>query len=214
MALRPVGANAGDDGERDVLGTDAHREHALDPHPHALRPPLPQGLGHEHMGDFGGADPECDGPEGPMGRGVGVAAHDGQPRQGQPLLRPHHMDDALAGIVEAEEVDAVGEGVLVELLHHPADALVRNAARAAGGHVMVGHPEGEVRPRHRRVATSKLGEGVVRPLVHEVPVDPEQGLPVLAGENRVLVPNLVEEGAGLAHGGHLGLGRSCIKRGP
>ena len=71
---------------------------------------------------------------------------------------------------------------------------------------MVGHPEGEVRPRHQSIAFSELGKGVVRSFVHEVPVDPEQRLPVLASENRVLVPNLVEEGAGLAHGGHLGLG--------
>ncbi len=73
-----------------------------------LRPLLPERLRHQHMGDLGRADAEGERAERAMGGGVAVTADHGQARQGQPLLGPHHMDDALAGIVEAEQPDADG----------------------------------------------------------------------------------------------------------
>jgi hypothetical protein len=79
MPLCAVGADAGDDGERDVLGADPRAEPAVDRDP---RPPgllLPQGLGHQHRRNLSDADAERIGAEGAMGRGVAVAAHDQRP---------------------------------------------------------------------------------------------------------------------------------------
>jgi len=59
-----------------VRGRDAER----------LRGRLPKGLGREHVGHFGGADAEGKRAEGPVCRGVRIAAHDSHPRLRQPLL--------------------------------------------------------------------------------------------------------------------------------
>ena len=67
------------------------------------------------MRHFGGADAEGVGAERAVGRGVAVAAHDQQARQGQALLGTDDMHDALPGIVQAEQLDAVLGGVLLDL---------------------------------------------------------------------------------------------------
>ena len=71
------------------------------------------------MRHLGRADAERVGAERAVGRGVAVAADDQQARQGQALLRPDHMHDALARIVEAEQLDAMLGGILLDLAHHP-----------------------------------------------------------------------------------------------
>ena len=76
---------------------------AVDRDAHALRLLLPQRLRHQHMRHLGGADAEGVGAERAVRGGVAVAADDREARQGQPLLRADHMDDALARIAEAEQ---------------------------------------------------------------------------------------------------------------
>ena len=49
---------------------------------------LGQGLGGQHVLDLAGADAEGQGAEGPVGRGVAVAADDGHARLGQPCSGP------------------------------------------------------------------------------------------------------------------------------
>ena len=56
---------------------------------------LGQGLGGEHVLDLAGADAEGDRPEGAVGGGVGVAAHDGHARLGQALLGADDVHDAV-----------------------------------------------------------------------------------------------------------------------
>ena len=41
-----------------------------------------------------------------MRGGVAVAAHNGQPRQGEALLRPSHMNNALANVIHRQIFDA------------------------------------------------------------------------------------------------------------
>src|SRR5688572_2374090 len=59
---------------------------------------------------------------------------------------------------------------------------------------MVGDTEGEVRMGDLGAALPQLVEGMKRALVHKVPIDPQQRLPVLAGYDGVTVPELVEQG--------------------
>ena len=62
-----------------------------------------QALRRQHVAHLRGADPERQGAERAVRRGVTVAADDRHARLGQPELRPDHMDDALATAVEVEE---------------------------------------------------------------------------------------------------------------
>ncbi|MNT58902.1 hypothetical protein D3C72_1963690 [compost metagenome] len=54
------------------------------------------------MLDLGRADAESQRPDGAMGGGVAVAADDGGARQGQSLLRPDDVDDALIHAVQRD----------------------------------------------------------------------------------------------------------------
>ena len=144
VAGRAVGADMGDDRQHDVLGRNAGRCDAIDGDAHARRLLLPDRLRHQHMRHFGGADAEGVGAERAVGRGVAVAADDQQARQGQALLGADDMHDALPGIVQAEQLDAVLRGILLDLAHHPRQLGIGDVApRAARRHVMVGDAEGQ-----------------------------------------------------------------------
>ena len=146
---------------------------AIDGDAHARRLLLPDRLRHQHMRHFGGADAEGVGAERAVGRGVAVAADDQQARQGQALLGADHMHDALPGIVQAEQLDAVLGGVLLDLAHHPRQLGIGDVApRAARRHVMVGDAEGQARlgdrdarapPACRRRGTSPRARSGGRP---------------------------------------------------
>ncbi len=86
-----------DQGQDDVLAAHPRREPAVDADLVRRGPALEQGLGCQDHLDLGRPDPEREGPEGAMGRGVGIAAHDRHARLREPELRPDHVDDALVG---------------------------------------------------------------------------------------------------------------------
>ena len=108
-----VDADASDDREDHILGTDAEPEPAVDAHLHGAGSSLHQGLGRQRVLDLAGADAEGESTEGAVGRGVGVAADDGHSRLGEPQLGTDDMDDALARVAEPvagdAEVAAVGQ---------------------------------------------------------------------------------------------------------
>ena len=211
----------GDHRERQVLGEDAGREAAVDPHAHRLGLALQQRLGGQHMPDLGGADAERQRPEGPVGGGVAVAADHGHARAGEALLRPgdmHHTPglaapvsqfDAVGGGVDPQRVD-LGLGLIGDIGAFPV-----SARRQGGGRVVQGG-EGLVRATHLDAPGIELAERLrARHLVHEVQVDVEQGRAILGlGLDHVGVPHLVEQGAR----GDLRLGRAdrlrAIRRAP
>ena len=98
MAGAAGGADLADDGEDDVLGGDALRQLAVDDDAHVLGFRLDQRLRRQHMLDLGRADAMRERAEGAVRRGMAVAADDGRARQGEALLRPDDMDDALAAV--------------------------------------------------------------------------------------------------------------------
>ena len=112
------------------------------------------------------------------------------------------MHDALPRIVQAEQLDAVLGRVLLDLAHHARELGIGDVApRAAGRHVMVGHAEGQARFGDLDAALRELAEGMERALVHVVAVDPEQRLAVLAADDLMGGPELVDQGLGLVHAG-------------
>ncbi len=200
MALRAVGADARDDGERDILGGDAGAGLAVDGDAHALRLFLPQRLRHQNVRHLGGADAEGVGAERAVGRGVAVAAHDRKPRQRQPLLRPDHMNDALARIVEAEQYDAVRRRVGLERAHHRRDfGIGDRPVAAARRHIVIGDAEGELRLGDVAPARAHLAEGMERAFMHVMAIDPEERGAVLARHDRVRRPQFVDQGLRCVH---------------
>ena len=52
---------------------------------------------------FGSSDAEGKGSERPVSGSMGIPAHDGRTREGQSLLRAHHMDNPLARVTQVEQ---------------------------------------------------------------------------------------------------------------
>ena len=73
-------------------------ESPVDGHAHGLRFLLDQRLRREHMLGLRGADAEGERAERAVGRGVAVAAHQRDARQGEALLRADDVADALAPV--------------------------------------------------------------------------------------------------------------------
>ena len=199
MARGAIGADLGDDRKREVLGGEAVAEPAVGDDPHAPWLLLPEGLRRQHMGNFGRTDSKGERTEGAMGRGVTVTADDQEARQGQPQFRPNDVNDALPGIFQPEQGDALIAGILIEVADHArdlgiGDRLVATARR----HIMVGDAECQLRLCDAGAAPGQLAEGVKRAFMNVVPVDPEQGLAV-AFQDLVLSPEFVEQGQRRCH---------------
>ncbi len=111
-------AEQADDLEDDVLGVDARGELAVHLDASHLGAREGEALGGEHVAHLARADPEGDGAEGAVGRGVAVAAGDGHPRLGQAELGPDHMHDALLPRVRTEIAHPGLRGIALELHHH------------------------------------------------------------------------------------------------
>ena len=147
------------------------------------------------------------GPEGAVGRGVGVPADDGHARLGAALLGADNVDDAVADVAHGEEFDAVVGDVPLEGGELQAGFFVDHGthaqALALGGNVVVGHGQGPVRAPDLPPVGAQAGKGLRRRhLVDQVEVDVEDRLAVLFGDE-VRIPDLVIEGLA-SHAAHLG----------
>ena len=80
------------------LAVDAGGQLAVDRDRQRLRARLRQRLRGQHVLDLAGADAEGQGPEGAVGGGVAVAAHDRHAGQRAALLGADHVHDALVRI--------------------------------------------------------------------------------------------------------------------
>ena len=99
----PAGrADFTDDGQDHIFRRAAVRKDAVDPDFHGLGPLLHQALGCQHVLDFAGADPECQGAKGAVRRRMRVAADDRRAGEGEALFRADHMHDALPDIAHVE----------------------------------------------------------------------------------------------------------------
>ena len=100
------GADLADDGEDDVLGSDARRQFAVDGGAHVQRLRLDQRLRRQHVFDFRRADAIGERAECAMRRGMAVAAHDRRSGQGETLLGADDVNDALTLVELVVVLDA------------------------------------------------------------------------------------------------------------
>jgi len=114
MAGTAGGADPADHCQHHVLGGHPRGQLALDAYQQILHFLGDQTLGGEHVLHFRGADAVRECPEGTVGGGVGIAAHQGHPRQGGALLRSDDVHDPLAAVVHLVFEDAVLGAVVVQ----------------------------------------------------------------------------------------------------
>src|SRR3546814_8272291 len=105
MAGRPVDSDQGEQVKGQILGMDVRRQPPLDADPHIARLALADGLGREHMLDLRRTDPEREGAERAVGRGMAVAADDRHSRLRTSLFRADDMDDAAPPIAHRERLE-------------------------------------------------------------------------------------------------------------
>ena len=159
------------------------------------------------MQRVGGADPEGQAPERPMGGGVRIRPGDEQAGLRDAELRRHHVQDALLRIVEAEIPHPIGAGIAVEALQHPAHGRIAHPRETElaipGRHVMVGAGDHLLRPMDGAPHRFEIVEGVPGALVQQQIVHIEQPL-ALHLRHLMALPNLVHHGPAAAHiPGHL-----------
>lgn len=116
------------------------------------------------------------------------------------MFWPDHMDDPLAWVRDAEQLDAMPARVGAEVGDHLGNGRIGNGLMASTCRdIMVGNAEGEARLCYIQTLASDLAERVVRAFMHKVSIDPKQRIAGRAGCDRVVIPDLVEERAGRWH---------------
>ena len=133
---------------------------------------------------------------------MAVAAHDGGAGQGEALLGPDHMDDALAAVALVIILDAEFAGVLGQRGDLQRGLGIVDPKGAVGGrHVVVDHGQRLLRRADGAAGHAQTLEGLrAGHLMHQMPVDIEQAGAVRRLVHQMGVPDLVVEGAGLGHG--------------
>jgi hypothetical protein len=106
-----------------------------------------------------------------------------------------HVHDALTRVVEREVHDAELARVPVQQLDHAALLRVGDGVDLVHqrGHAVVGGGEHLLGPAHLEAAVAQEFEGVHRAVVDQVAPDVQQGLPVVAVDDAVRLPDLLVE---------------------
>nr|WP_252934162.1 hypothetical protein [Streptomyces sp. EL5] len=184
----------------DVLGGDTRGECAVDLDAAHLEPVHGHGLGGQDVAHLGGADPQGDGAERPVRRGVRVAAGDGHTGLGKALLGADDVDDAVLVAARGEETESEVLGVGLQLREHVLPQLVEEGAGdGVGGDDVVGGGDVALGHGHAQAALTKHGERLrAGRLVHEVQTDEELCSAVPVVPHCVKVEHLVVER--VAHG--------------
>ena len=195
------GADLADDGKDHVLGGYAGCQIAVNGDPHVLGRLLDQRLGGQHMLDLGSADAECQRAERAVGRGVRITTDDGHAGLGESLLRPDHMNDALADIVHGEIGNTEIGSILGKRLDLNAGFLVGDAGgTVCCRDVVVGDCEGAVRRANGPAGIAQTFECLrAGHFVNKVPVDVNQAGTVILAMHNMRIPDFVKKGLWRRH---------------
>ncbi len=174
-----------------VLGGDAGGQPALELHPHGFGPALDQRLRRQHMGQLARTDAEGQRAEPAMRAGMAVAAHDHATGQAEAEFRPDDMDDALAGLVDIEHLDAAGGGFDPQRRQQLLPDLDRAGAAMRGRDRMVRGRESQFGVMNPEVAALEVEQAArAAEIVQQMAIDMEQiGVVADMGDD-MLVPDL------------------------
>ena len=185
------GADMPDQREDQVLGGDAERQLALERHAHGFRPALDQGLRRQHMRKLARADAEGERAEAAMRAGVAVAADDQAAGQAQAEFRTDDMDDALAGLVDIEHLDAAGRRFRPQRRQQLLPDLDRAGAPVRGRNRMVGRRKGQLGIVDREAAALEIEQPArAAEIMQQMAIDMEQIGILAQSRDDMLVPDL------------------------
>ena len=150
------------------------------------------------MGELAGAAAEGERAE--PADGAGVAVGDRMRRAGQhdAEFRRHHVRNALLGIVDIEQPDAVVAAAFAHRLDKGGARRVGVVvASGPGRYRMILHREGQVGPVHFSLLLLQLREGMMGvQLVQHVAIDIEQIAAIGALADAMEIPDFVEQSPG------------------
>ena len=186
-------AQAPDDPQDHILGTQRSMGGAMQHDAHVLRLARHQALGGQAMGHLGGADAEGQRAKGAVGGGMGVATDDGDARQREALLRTHHMHDTLTSIAHGQLDDAETPGVAPQ----GRQLFLRQGVchlETCGGDVVIFHGKLCGTATHRAPGMLQRGKGLRRGhLVQQLAVDVQKRAAVRQLIHHMTGPELVVE---------------------
>ncbi len=186
-------ADTANDGQHQILGAHTGGQPAVRLDEHAPGLVLNQALGGQYVLHLGGADPEGQGPEGPVSRGVGVPTNHRHARQRQALLGADHVHDTLAGIVHPELREMKFGTVVIQGLHlDPRCGLLDPCGAVRCWHVVVRRGDDRVLPPGLPPREPQALEGLWRGhLVDQMPINVKERRAVLVAAHNMGVPDLV-----------------------
>ncbi len=164
---------AADDVEDDVLRVDTAPERAVHRDTAHLQRLHRQTLRGEHVAHLGSPDAEGNGAEGPVCRGMAVAAGNRHPGLGQAELGADDVDDALVGVADVVQRNAELAAVLLERRHHfLGEHVEERPALVQRRHDVIHGGKRAVRKGHLAAAAAEHVERLrARDLVNEVQTD-------------------------------------------
>ena len=173
-----------------VLGGDARGHLAFELHPHGFRPALDQRLRRQHMGQLARSDAEGQRAQPAMGAGMAVAADDQATGQAEAEFGSDDMDDALAGLVDIEHLDAAGRGFDPQRRQQLLPDLDGAGAAMRGRNRVVRRREGQFGIMNRKVAALEVEQAArAAEIVQQMAIDMEQiGIVADMGDD-MLVPD-------------------------
>ena len=200
MARGAGSADLADDGEDNVLARDTEAERAVDGNTHRLWLALPKSR--KDMRHFRGADAKGERAQRTMRRGMAVATDQRDSRQGDAELRPDDMGDPVHARVQPEMMDPEALCVVRQLFEDTAHLVVLDLGDGldVSRPVMVRRSEGQVRAPNLAALILQLAEALARAIMTKVPVDKEQGLPVVSLKYDMGAPQFLEHRPRRRHG--------------
>ncbi len=166
--------------ENDVLRVDAGLQLPVDLDAPHLQLVQRDRLGGQHIAHLAGADAKGDGPEGAVGRGMGIPAGDGRARLGDALLGAHDVHDPLLARVCIKKCNTVLGAVAAELFDHPlGQRIAVGLDRLVRRHDVVDGGEGAGGKTHRQPAVPQHAKGLgAGHLMDQMCTDEQLRLPV------------------------------------
>jgi hypothetical protein len=190
------GADAGDQGEHEVLGVDACGGRAVEAGEHRRRPFHGEGLGAQCVFHFGHADAPGQPADPAQGAGVAAGADHRRPGQGDAELGEDHVRDPLSGVTDVEQPDPARGRLRPEPAdeHFPRRDRRQVAAAGAGAHDVIHGAEDQAAVVQLPVVVPHAAQcDRAAAFMQQHPVDvQERGAAVEFGDD-VLVPDLVQD---------------------
>ena len=152
------------------------------------------------MRDFRWPMPKASAPSAPWVE-VWLSPQTSQAGLGDALLRADDMGDALTRVAEIEELEAMPACIGLQGCHRRELSRIPDVREVVtdGRCAMIGCREDLVRIEHRLPLLVEETEGMHGTVMREVPAHVQQRLAIGILEDRVLAPDLLEQGARTMH---------------